>query len=399
MPLSLTNDELCSYLVQYHSLDCLDRLAGESGIVSLFQRIGSVQYDPLNIAGRNADLILQSRIKNFSMDLLEKLLYKDRILVDAWDKEMSIYRAEDWPCFRRIRKCREESVRNTLSRRGQEEVLLYTAQIKKKLKKDGPLGAAGIDLGNCRPGSWGHRKIAGAALDYLFSKGELGVYKKRSAQKVYYFTRNLLSEKIIKSPDPFRNDNEFFEWYFLRRIRSVGVHWLKNGGGWNGYYLLDSRLRGRVFASLEKKGIIEKINAAGIDESFYICRQDMELLRKKTEYDNNIKILAPLDNLIWDRALIQKVFGFQYSWEVYVPAEKRKYGYYVLPVLYRNRFIARMEPVPYKAGNPFMIKKWWWEPGVEINKKLRNAVENGLKNFAAYLNADGIDRNISRVIF
>jgi uncharacterized protein YcaQ len=83
---SVTKNELRAFLIHYHSLDRLDRLTGEAGIKELFGRIGSIQYDPLDIVGRNPNLVLQSRIKGFKSDMLEKLLYKDRFLVDAWDR-------------------------------------------------------------------------------------------------------------------------------------------------------------------------------------------------------------------------------------------------------------------------------------------------------------------------
>jgi uncharacterized protein YcaQ len=396
---SITKNEICSYLVHYHSLDCFDNLIGEAGINTLFQRIGSIQYDPLNVVGRNPHLVLQSRIKEFTDDILDKLLYKDRSLIDAWDKEMSIYKTDDWPYFNRIRKCMEESKKHMLIRRGQEEVLFHTKQILEELNKNGPLGANDIDLGKCQSTRWGHNKIAGAALDYLFSTGRIGIYKKRGVQKVYEVIENLLPERIIKIDETFRKDSDFYEWYFLRRIGSIGIHWLRNGGGWNGYYLSDAQLRKDIFESLEKQGVIVPIVVSGIDEIFYIRQQDMGLLKIKPDYDNCIRFLAPLDNLLWDRMLIQKIFDFRYSWEVYIPVEKRQYGYYVLPVLYQNKIIARMEPVKQKAGMPFGIKKWWWEPNIKPNKRLRNAVEKGLKIFSEYLKADGIEKKTLQIIF
>lgn len=399
MAYSVTEDKIRSYLVHYHSLDCFDNLIGEPGINTLFQRIGSIQYDPLNVVGRNPCLVLQSRIKGFTEDILDKLLYKNRSLVDAWDKEMSIYRTEDWPYFNRIRKRMEESKKHMLMRRGQEEVLSHTKQILEELKNRGPLGANDIDLGKCQSTRWGHHKIAGAALDYLFGIGEIGVYKKKNVQKVYDVIQNLLPERITKTEEPFRRDSDFYEWYFLRRIGSIGINWLRNGGGWNGYFLSDSQLRKNIFESLEKKGAIVPITVPGIDETFYIRQQDMDLLNIEPGYDNCIKFLAPLDNLLWDRMLIQKIFNFQYSWEVYIPVEKRKYGYYVLPVLYQNKIIARMEPVKQETGRPFGIKKWWWEQKIKPNKRLRTAIENGLKIFSEYLNADGVDKETLRIIF
>jgi uncharacterized protein YcaQ len=333
------------------------------------------------------------------MDTLDKLLYKDRILIDAWDKEMSIYRTEDWPYFNRIRKCREKGIRSTLVRRNQEEALEYTTQILESLKNRGPLSSNDIDLGKCKAGRWGHKKIAGAAFDYLFSKGEIGVYKRKGVQKIYDIIQNLLPERIIKSTEPFDNDIDFYEWYFTRRIGSIGIHWLRNGGAWNGYYLSDSKLRKKVFASLEKKGAIVQVAVPELNEVFYIQHQNIDLLHKKPDYDNHIRVLAPLDNLLWDRMLIQKVFDFQYSWEVYLPPEKRKYGYYVLPVLYQNKIVARMEPVKQKTGEPFFIKNWWWERNITITKKLRCAVKNGLKIFSEYLRSDGIDKKTLGEIF
>jgi len=396
---SISRNDLCSYLVHYHSLNCFDNQSGETGVKNIFKRLGSVQYDPLNVVGRNPDLVLQSRIKGYTADILDKLLYKDRFLVDAWDKEMSIYDTEDWPYFRRIRTLMDQSQKNMLARRNQTEVLSYTKKVIKELKTRGPLGAKDIDLGKCESNRWGHKKIAGAALNYLFSIGKIGIYKKKNAIKVYDLMENLLPADIINAKEPFAVDKKFYEWYFLRRIGSIGIHWLKNGLGWNGYFLNDSKIRTETFKSLEKKGSIVKLTVPEINEDFYIRQQDIDSLHKKSDYDNCIRILAPLDNMLWDRLMVQKLFDFQYSWEVYLPAEKRKYGYYVLPILYNNKLIARMEPTKQETGKPFSIKNWWWETEITVNSKMKNAIKNGLKAFSEYLKADGIDKSSLQKIY
>lgn len=146
-----------------------------------------------------------------------------------------------------------------------------------------------------------------------------------------------------------------------------------------------------TFASLEEKGLIIPVAVPDISEPLYVRKQDLRILNKEPQYDDHIRVLAPLDNLLWDRALVQKLFDFQYTWEVYVPEVKRKYGYYVLPVLYRNKLIARMEPVKQEPGMPFSIKNWWWEAGVKKTANLKSAVAGGLKLFARYAGADGLD--------
>jgi uncharacterized protein YcaQ len=399
MAFTISRNDICSYLVHYHSLDNFDRLFGELGVKNLFKRIGSIQYDPLNVVGRNPNLVLQSRINGFTADILDKLLYKDRYLIDAWDKEMSIYRTEDWLYFNRIRTCKEKSYKNVLAWRGQTEVLSYTKQIIKELKERGPLGAKDIDFGKCKSNRWGHKKISGAALDYLFSIGKLGIYEKKGVIKIYDIIENILPKKIINAREPFDNDRKFYEWYILRRIGSIGIHWLRNGLGWNGYFINDNKLRIETFKSLEKKGLIVKINIPEINEDFYICQQDINMLKKKPDYDNCIRFLAPLDNMLWDRLIVHKLFDFQYSWEVYLPIEKRKYGYYVLPVLYQNKLIARMEPEKQEIGKPFSIKNWWWEPEILINNKIKSAIKNGFNIFSKYLNSDGIDKKLFEKIY
>ena len=389
---SLSKEELRSFLVAYHSLDNFDHLAGKAGIKKLLVRIGSVQYDPLNVVGRNPDLVFQSRVKNYKTVLLEELLYNERSLIDGWDKEMSIYLSKDWPCFSRIRRDRKDSVLGALNYRGQNEALKYLPQVMEEIRKRGPLAAREIKLGGCEGGRWGHRQISGAALDYLYNTGELGIFNKKNAQKTYAPINDLLPGRIINTPDPFSGDDDYFEWYFLRRIGSIGAYWQRNGGGWLGHFLNDQKLRQKTFAVLEEKKLIVPVEVPEINETFYIRRKDVSILNKKTEYDGMARFLAPLDNMLWDRLLVQKVFDFQYTWEVYVPQAKRKYGYYVLPVLYKNSLIARFEPAMYRKGQPFAVKNWWWEPpyekcGKKAKSEIDEAVKKGLENFASYLGA------------
>ncbi|MBN2565263.1 MAG: winged helix DNA-binding domain-containing protein, partial [Candidatus Eisenbacteria bacterium] len=101
-------------------------------------------------------------------------------------------------------------------------------------------------------------------------------------------------------------------------------------------------------------------------------------------------VLAPLDNLLWDRGMVQAIFGFTYTWEVYLPAARRKYGYYVLPVLYDDRLVARFEPESCRDGDPLRIRRWWWEEGIGVTRRMRSAAERALKRLAASLGADGV---------
>ncbi len=113
----ISKEEARNYLVRYHNLDGTNDFCGEEGVMEYFKRAGSIQYDPLNVVGRNPDLVLQSRIKDYSPEILESLLYEKRYLLDGWDKMMSIYSREDWPFFSRVRKEKEAQIKELLKRR------------------------------------------------------------------------------------------------------------------------------------------------------------------------------------------------------------------------------------------------------------------------------------------
>ncbi|MBS1249544.1 MAG: hypothetical protein MAG431_01124 [Chloroflexi bacterium] len=101
--------------------------------------------------------------------------------------------------------------------------------------------------------------------------------------------------------------------------------------------------------------------------------------------------IAPLDNLMWDRKSLTWVFDFEYVWEVYKPKEKREYGYYVLPVIYGDRFVARFQPVFDKENKALAIQNWWWEEGVKPDAAMKSALHTCLMDFRAYLQAESVD--------
>ena len=99
-------------------------------------------------------------------------------------------------------------------------------------------------------------------------------------------------------------------------------------------------------------------------------------------------IMAPLDNLLWDRRFVKELFDFDYVWEVYKPVAERRYGYYVLPILYGDRFVARFEPGRDKKNGTLIIKKWWWEPGVKQSERMQSDLIHCIERFLNFLGAD-----------
>jgi len=323
--------------------------------------------------------------------MLDKLMYEDRALIDGWDKMMSVYSVGDWPYFERIRMRKKSEIEGILKRRNSSEATMYIDTIKRYLLENGAALPSKIDLGGAKSGKWGHGKISSAAMDYMFNIGIIGVKEKKNVQKVYDLIENILPKEVLDISDPFDSDKSFYKWYFKRRIGSIGVYWDRNGGGWLGHFVSDKKLRKEILNELCDEGELLRVEVEEINESFYIRAEDSKMLSAlEQSFEKKVTFLAPLDNLLWDRKLVKDIFDFEYSWEVYIPAFKRKYGYYVLPVLYGDRIIARFEPETHRGEAPLVIKNWWWEDGYKVTDEVIDEVKSCFERFCKFLNSPGL---------
>ncbi|QAA33043.1 DNA glycosylase AlkZ-like family protein [Clostridium manihotivorum] len=398
--INLSKEQLRKFLVIYQGLSFPKAFQGYDGIKAYVKRVGCVQYDPLNVVGRNIDLMIQSRIDNYKTDMLDKLMYEDRGLIDGWDKMMSVYCTEDWPYFERLRLRKKSEIEIILERRNSSEAIMYVDTIKSFLAQNGPSLPAKIDLGRAENDSWGHRKLSSAAMDYMFNIGTIGIKEKRNVQRVYDLIENLLPSEVLQAEEPFDSDKSFYKWYFKRRIGSIGIYWDRNGGGWLGHFVSDKALRMEALKELYEEGELIKVNVHGFNENFYMRSEDSNILELlEYNYESKVNFLAPLDNLLWDRKLVKDIFDFEYSWEVYIPIKKRKYGYYVLPVMYGDKLIARFEPEVHRGNDALVIKNWWWEEGAIITEEIINELMDCFKRFCAFLNSSGLsDESYEKII-
>ena len=170
--IKMTKKEARDFMVGYHLINIKNQPVGKMGVIDVFNKIKSIQYDPLNVVGRNSDLVLQSRVKKYKKSYLEDLLYKSRELVDGWDKQMCIYQTKDIPMFRRIRDERGQGAIHSLKYRLQIEALDYIDDVLDYIKVHGPSYSSAIKIGETEKHKWGHTKPSSATLDYLFHIGK-----------------------------------------------------------------------------------------------------------------------------------------------------------------------------------------------------------------------------------
>lgn len=291
-----SREEARHMLCRYHNLDGAEALCGKIGIEKIMQRIHSIQYDPLNVVARNADLVLQARVTDYKESILYHLLYEEHKLIDGFDKEMCIYDSKDFTLFKYVRNEHQRHIVSTLRYRNQLGVLDILDDIRDFVRKHGSTGTKDISIGEVRESRWGHKKLSSAALDYLFNSGELCVVDRRGTQKYFDLTERALKGKDFQC-DQNMTIEEFLEWYIERRIQSVGLLWNKSGGAWQGYFLSENEIRSSVLQTLIEKNKIEEIQIEGIKASFYISKDFHEYMKYQTS-NSYVRFIAPLDNIM-----------------------------------------------------------------------------------------------------
>ena len=386
----ITKEQARRFILLKQGLIGSYRYIGKQGAYDFIREAGCIQYDPVDVCGKNAELTLQSRVKGFTKKNLQDLLYKDRLLVDYPDKELSIWPSVDWPYFSSYR---ERSLQMGKTFDGLAE--LETEAIS-YIKDNGPVCSDSLPIEGeifwhssmHWSGHWDRKSPAArSVLEQLYTDGKLLIHHKNGSRKYYDLAEKYLPAEILEADNPFEDESKFMSWRVLRRIGAVGLLWDKTSIAFVGMYLKADE-RKKILAELEQEGKIRSIYIEGIKPPFYYRSEYDDLMQSVLEETADLKprmsFIAPLDPLMWDKSLVQAIFDFKYSWEIYTPAVKRKYGYYTLPIIFGDRFIGRIEAVPDKKDKVLQVKGLWWESDVKVTKKINNALEKTLKQFAKF---------------
>lgn len=386
----LTKEQAWRFLLAKQGLLGDYRFSGKEGALAYVRQAGCIQYDPVDVCGKNAELTLQARVKGFRKSMLSELLYRDRLLVDYVDKELSIWPTEDWPYFS---PCRERS--RALGARF-EGLAALEEQALAYIRENGPVSSDTLPIAGELfwhssmhwSGNW-HKKsqAARSVLEQLYTDGTLLIHHKNGSRKFYDLAERHLDPALLHAENPCPDEDALFRWRMLRRVGAAGLLWNKNSAAFLGINP-DAETRRRVFAQLEEAGEILPARVEGIKPLFYYLAEDEALMQSALDGTLDTKprmeFLAPLDPMLWDKQLIAALWDFRYSWEIYVPADKRKYGYYTLPILRGERFIGRIEAAAERKSGTLFVKNIWYEAGVRETKKLQSELRRTIRRFAAF---------------
>lgn len=341
-------------------------------------RLGSVQFDPLNPVGRNHDLVLQARVPGYRIGDWEKLAYEERFLYDAWDKQASLVLMQDWP-KRRIYHTWHRRWWDELVREYPEAVETVLAELRER----GPLTSTAFDYQVHKAewqGSWYGPKLTKNVLRALWHTGQVLTHGRRHGHHVYDLAERVVPPELYGAPP--LTDREMAAWLIRLRHEAVGL--LRPNPNQEVWSLhLPPAERREIIAEFVAEGELVPLMIDGV--RFHTLPETLARLTTAQPVDRMV-FVAPLDQLIWDRKAVKHIFDFEYLWEVYVPEPKRKWGYYVLPVFYRDRFVARLDSRLKKGV--WEVYSWSWEADVTPDSTMLGALSEAVRRFMAYLGAE-----------
>ncbi|MHB8599810.1 MAG: DNA glycosylase AlkZ-like family protein [Ktedonobacteraceae bacterium] len=394
MTLHLSIAEARRFLALYHFTP--------TDIPGVLERLGTVQYDPLNPVGRNPDLVFQARVPGYHVDDWQQAAYTDRILYDSWDKQACLVPIADWPQRALIRqKYRPYHDREILA----NEVEVVQAVLA-AIDARGPLSSQEFEDRTHDEGlhSWYGSTRTKRVLRSLWACGQLVTHHRRNGRHYYDRPERVIPPRYFSAPS-LLDEEDYLRWIMLRRFTSVGLLrksaeaaiWSSCGA---------SKQREQAILQLVEAGELTPVhvdNNADIHTKsllYYMPSTALKLLNisSLTSLTSplsavssvptvptvpTMRFLGPLDSMLWDRKGIQHIFNFVYTWEVYKPEAARTWGYYVLPVFYGDRFVARLDSRLEKGA--WTIARWWWEPDIVPDADMLDALRLALKNFLCYL--------------
>ncbi|HEX9738809.1 MAG TPA: crosslink repair DNA glycosylase YcaQ family protein [Candidatus Limnocylindria bacterium] len=392
----LSADHARRFLVRRQLLDPPRSLpAKPESVLRVVERLGSVQFDPLEVPGaRSQDMVLHARIKDFRREWTDGWLYAplgERRLIELYNKSLNILPIEELPLHRAAWEQWRDGLETGVLRDHAELV----ATIVERVERDGQLSTDAFRDIEHRVEWWWDSdgttttRAAKAVMEALFVIGRLGIARREGSRRYYDLIERLVpADLLAQSADPADQHRH----RLLSRHRGVGLMAV-GGPGELVAGTGKAADRASMTAKLVEDGTLIPVQVEGFREVRHVLAAEWPLLEATASPDPRtrpaVAFVAPLDPLMWDRRLVRGMFGFEYLWEVYVPAAKRRWGYYVLPILFGDRLVGRIEPRYERATRTLRIAGVWFEDGFSPMEEPHfvPALAEGLSAYRSFVGA------------
>ncbi|GLQ96281.1 winged helix-turn-helix domain-containing protein [Dyella mobilis] len=362
-------------------LNAPKRRARREDLLAAIQRMRLLQIDSIHVVARSPYLVLHARMGSYPQTWLDEALEAGRI-AECWAHEACFVTAAEIGVHRAWRsQIASNHWADKHAARARDANLKEMHALLEHVRQSGPVRASDFERTGRAASGWWEWKPEKRWLEAWFASGELMVTRRERFQRVYDLAENVLA----KLDPPFDADvSALRRRFILDSVRALGIaraRWIAD------YFRLKPAVDERELAPLLADGELLEVEVKGWSDPGYVHRDHASLLdeaRRGRLRATHTALLSPFDPLVWDRVRLREMFDFDYSIECYLPAAKRKYGYYVLPLLHRGRLIGRLDAKAHRAEGEFEVKALFLEDGVELSPRTLKEVAQAIADTAAW---------------
>jgi uncharacterized protein YcaQ len=373
-------EEARRFLVARHFLSPARSLRGLDGVREVFRKLGSIQFDPVAVAGRNHDLVLHARVAGYEPAWCDEL-YERREIFEATNKALSLVPTSEFPWFR-----------HEMGRKGPRfhhaaltENAAVAEKVLERIRTEGPLSSADFEREDGATKNWFGlpENAVRSVLEAYTVTGAIGLARREGNVRYYDLLERLLPADVLAHEVPER------EQVMHKLLSRYRAHGLLGAGGAGGTFarIANPDVRRTLHKELVESGALVPVAVEGMRGKRFILSEELALLEAPPEPAQTAAFIAPFDSLLWDTALLGSVFDFDFVWEGFFKAEKRRWGYYVLPILFGDRLVGRIEPRI--ENGSVRVVGLWWEDGFDPERAdgFAGAMQDALDAYSRFTGA------------
>ncbi len=375
------------FLVARHFLAPVRSLDGGSdAVLEVIRKLGSIQFDPIAVAGRNHDLMLHARVAGYEPSWCDEL-YERREIFETTNKALSFIPADEFPWYRvnaGRKGPRFHAAALTDNAATAEKVL-------ERLRADGPLSSSDFERESGKTKDWFGlpENAVRSVLEAYTVAGVIGLARREGNVRYYDMVERLLRAELLAKKVPV--------WEQLRHklLSRHRAHGLLGAGGAGGTFarIANPDVRSELHSEAVERGELVPVEIDGLRGKRFVVAAEVDELETPPQPPLSVAFIAPFDSLLWDTALLANLFGFEFVWEGFFKPEKRRWGYYVLPILFGDRFVGRIEPRIDREAERVEVIGTWWEDGFAPRRAggFVEAMRDALSAYLRFAAADRLD--------
>jgi uncharacterized protein YcaQ len=353
--------------------------ATKADVLAVIRRMGVLQIDTIHVVARSPYLVLWSRLGDYKPEWLDALL-AERALFEYWAHEACFVPAEDYPHFRHL-MIDPGGLGWKYSHDWVEQNRALVNAVRSRIREEGPLRSSDFERQDGRKGGWWGWKPEKRALEMLFSAGELMVARRENFQRIYDLRERVRPDWNDALMPPIAETRRALVLNVVRALGVTPASWVAD------YYRTSRRETPGLVRALAEQGALEIVDVEGWPGPAYIHPELRDLAEDAAAGKlraTRTRLLSPFDPLVWDRARARTMFGFDYALECYTPSPKRRWGYFVLPILRRGRLVGRVDAKAHRRDGRMEMHVVYLEEGVRPSGALLQDLARTFRAFARW---------------